>query len=142
LRSEFLALLLVHVHGDGKAFPEGGIADAGHCDLRCWFCWWFWVLIVRRMSRSIQVQIAVPVVEINGREVLDPSSSSGAMISFSIPRQALECNLVDLVSVGLAGSGAGWLVTGWLMRSQMSKSKECVLLCQMSDWCGVQQESE
>lgn len=30
LRSKFLALLFVHVHGDGKAFPEGGIADAGH----------------------------------------------------------------------------------------------------------------
>jgi len=33
LRAEFLALLLVHVHGDGKAFPEGGIADAGHFDV-------------------------------------------------------------------------------------------------------------
>ena len=33
LRSEFLALLFVHVHGDGKAFPEGGIADASHCDV-------------------------------------------------------------------------------------------------------------
>ena len=33
LRAEFLALLLVHVHGDGKAFPESGIADAGH--FRC-----------------------------------------------------------------------------------------------------------
>jgi len=33
LRAEFLALLLVHVHGDGKAFPESGIADAGHCDV-------------------------------------------------------------------------------------------------------------
>ena len=32
LRAEFLALLFVHVHGDGKAFPESGIADAGHCD--------------------------------------------------------------------------------------------------------------
>ena len=33
LRSKFLALLFVHVHGDGKAFPEGGIANAGHDDL-------------------------------------------------------------------------------------------------------------
>ena len=31
LRSEFLALLFVHVHSDGKAFPESGIADTGHC---------------------------------------------------------------------------------------------------------------
>jgi hypothetical protein len=38
LRSEFLALLLDHVHGDGKAFPESGIADAGHFDMRFW-CW-------------------------------------------------------------------------------------------------------
>lgn len=30
LGSELLALLLVHVYGDGKAFPESGIADAGH----------------------------------------------------------------------------------------------------------------
>jgi hypothetical protein len=38
LRSEFLALLLVHVYGDGKAFPESGIADACHfrCDVRVW----------------------------------------------------------------------------------------------------------
>lgn len=36
LRSEFLALLLVHVHGDGKAFPESGIADAGHFDMNFW----------------------------------------------------------------------------------------------------------
>jgi hypothetical protein len=36
LRSEFLALLFVHVHGDGKAFPESGIADAGHCDVSVW----------------------------------------------------------------------------------------------------------
>lgn len=26
-----LALLLVHVHGDGEAFPKRRIADAGHC---------------------------------------------------------------------------------------------------------------
>lgn len=33
LGAEFLALLLVHVHGEGKAFPESGIADAGHFDV-------------------------------------------------------------------------------------------------------------
>lgn len=26
-----LALLLVHVHGDGEAFPKRRVADAGHC---------------------------------------------------------------------------------------------------------------
>jgi hypothetical protein len=58
LGAEFLALLLVHVHGDGKAFPESGIADAGHFDLSIWlliYGGWFCflslsVVVVPRLS--------------------------------------------------------------------------------------------
>jgi hypothetical protein len=61
----FLALLLlVHVYGDGEAFPESWVADAGHCcccclgdlilvDLVCCCDCWIFVLCANNLLSSL-----------------------------------------------------------------------------------------
>lgn len=86
LRAEFLALLLVHVHGDGKAFPESGIADAGHCDVSVWLLVFGMVVLFVVLGRgslccalTVECDAGVnsrPVAEIIGERCWSFSSSN------------------------------------------------------------------
>lgn len=92
-------------------------------------CWlsvicWFWGVDYALICSVQYSASSSPVMDGGPPQKCPMAASSGAMIFLLIPRQALECNLVDLVSVGLAGWLAGsrcWVARDVLMRSQMSK---------------------
>jgi hypothetical protein len=69
LRAEFLALLLVHVHGDGKAFPESGIADAGHFDVSIQLLMYVVVVLFVGLERGGRALIVVCDAGVNSGPV-------------------------------------------------------------------------
>lgn len=71
LGAEFLALLLVHVHGEGKAFPESGIADAGHSDVSIWLLMYGVVVLFGVLGRGGCALTAVSDTGVNCRPVVE-----------------------------------------------------------------------
>lgn len=71
LGAEFLALLLVHVHGDGKAFPESGIANSGHFDVSIWLLMYGVVVLFVVLGRGSCALTVVSDAGVDSRPVVE-----------------------------------------------------------------------